>query len=87
MKNSAPLGERIAGGIVTVVSILALIPLVLALVALAHGAAIPFARWLAPLLIVVAGLAYRLSRRPVSWLLGGVWVGLVIAYVYKYLGA
>jgi len=85
MKNSDPLGARIFGGFVIVVSVLALIPLVLALVALAHGAAIPVARWFAPLLIAVAGLAYRFSRRPVSWLLGGVWLGLVLAYVYKYL--
>ena len=87
MKNSDPLSVRIVGGIVIVSAVLAAIPLVLALVALVHGAAIPMARWLEPLMIIIAAFGYLRSHRPLSWLLGGVWLGLVIAYIYKYLGA
>jgi len=87
MKNSDPLGERIVGGIVIASAVLAAVPLVLALVALIHGAAIPMARWLEPLMIMIAAMGFKRSHRPLSWLLGGVWLALVIVYVYKYLGA
>ena len=83
MKNSDALPERILKGIALLSAVVALVPLVLALVALAHGAAIPMARWLAPLLIIVAAIADYRSHRPLSWLLGGVWLGLAIAYGYK----
>src|SRR6476469_1146297 len=84
MKNSDGLPERILKAIVLLSAVVALVPLTLALVALVHGAAIPMARWLAPLMIIVAAIGFYRSSRPLSWLLGGVWLGLVIAYGYKF---
>jgi hypothetical protein len=85
MKNSdrpLPLAVRI---LVAVVSAALLFPLVLAVVAIVHGAAIPVMRWLSPLLAVAIGVVvFRARGRYAAiWLI--LWVIAVAQYALEFL--
>ena len=85
MKNSdrpLPLAVRV---LVAVVSAVLLVPFVLALVALIHGAAIPVLRWLSPLLAVAIGVVVFRSRgrNAALWLI--LWVIAVAQYALEFL--
>lgn len=85
MKNSdrpLPLAVRV---IVAIVSAIVLFPLVLAVVALVHGAGIPVSRWLSPLMVAAMGYIVWVSRR-FAWIWLILWALLLAEYVWTFLG-